>query len=69
MFTAIFPPSSGRAWQGEAAGVHVHPGGAGPAEDARPSHTLPLGLASPRGAREDAVAAAQRPRTKVRMFL
>lgn len=62
-----FPPSSGWTWQREAAGAHVHPGGSGAAEDARPSHTFPIGLPAPRGAGTNPVTATERSRPEVRV--
>lgn len=60
------PPSSWGPRQGKAAGDLVHPGGAGAAEDARPSHTVPLGVAAPRGAGARSIPAGQCSRPEVR---
>lgn len=62
-----FPPSSGWAWQGEATGVHVYPGGTGPAEDACPSHTFPFGVPAPRGAGTNPITPTQHSRPEVRV--
>lgn len=62
-----FPTGSGRTRQGEAAGAHVDPGGAGAAEDAHAPHTFPLRLAAPRGAGANPVTPTQHSRPEVRV--
>lgn len=67
LLTAHFSKLCSRwAWQGEATGAHVHPGGPGAAEDTRPPHTLSLRVTAPRAAGTNPLTPPKHSSPKVR---